>query len=475
MKIKSIEISQMSINMKKYFKYCGVSVLVFMTTTSCKYVTYSEDRAAKKYVIKTNVVHPDWAESAVIYKVNLSKYTPEGTIKAFEEHLPRLHGMGVEILLLSPIFPVKSQNMDESNSSPYSVRDYLTVDPHLGTKDDLEDLIKEAHAIDMYVILDWQPESITSDNPLAIAHPMWCKKDSKENQISSADTLSESKLNFEIPEVRQYMSDAMKYWVEDFDIDGYHCENAGNVSCDFWTAIRSELEDLKPVLMIAEDEGHPCLVENGFDMNYEHKLSILLNGVFNGDFKLKELKSYFTKADSTYDPEIYRMNFTDESIRSSTKQSGKEKIEKASEALTLLTFTVPGMPLINEGQSGGADMQLDSLREGTLNWAIDKRTKIYKSFIKLKKSHVVFWNGSAGGNFEIIDIKSEKHVFAFLRQSDDENAIVIFNLSGKPVKFRLKGKNLEGNYFNYFSSLAFEIADQIEMEPYGYLVLLDEF
>lgn len=54
--------------------------------------------------------HPVWAESAVIYQVNLRQFTPEGTINAFKAHLPRLKELGVDILWLMPIHPIGVKN-----------------------------------------------------------------------------------------------------------------------------------------------------------------------------------------------------------------------------------------------------------------------------------------------------------------------------------------------------------------------------
>jgi len=43
---------------------------------------------------------PGWSKNANIYEVNIRQYTPEGTFKAFESHLPRLKNSGVNILWL---------------------------------------------------------------------------------------------------------------------------------------------------------------------------------------------------------------------------------------------------------------------------------------------------------------------------------------------------------------------------------------
>ena len=53
----------------------------------------------------SNVSHPDWTASAVLYEVNVRQYTKEGTFKAFEKHLPRLKELGVDILWFMPVYP----------------------------------------------------------------------------------------------------------------------------------------------------------------------------------------------------------------------------------------------------------------------------------------------------------------------------------------------------------------------------------
>mgnify|MGYP006199588183 CR=1 FL=1 len=52
------------------------------------------------------VKHPDWSKNATIYEANIRQFTPEGTFKAFEAHLPRIKAMGIDIIWLMPIHPI---------------------------------------------------------------------------------------------------------------------------------------------------------------------------------------------------------------------------------------------------------------------------------------------------------------------------------------------------------------------------------
>ena len=63
------------------------------------------------------------------------------------------------------------------------------------------------------------------------------------------------------------MTDAMKYWVKEADIDGYRCDVAGFVPIDFWNNARRELDAIKPVFMLAEWETRD-LHDDAFDMTY---------------------------------------------------------------------------------------------------------------------------------------------------------------------------------------------------------------
>ena len=65
--------------------------------------------------------------------------------------------------------------------------------------------------------------------------------------------------------MRTSMIDAMKYWVTEFNVDGYRCDVAGKVPTDFWVRAHIELDEIKDVFMLAED-GEPELLLEAFDI-----------------------------------------------------------------------------------------------------------------------------------------------------------------------------------------------------------------
>src|SRR5215210_3203005 len=98
--------------------------------------------------------HPEWTKNATIYQINTRQFTREGTFRAAETHLPRLKSLGVDILCLMPIHKIGEKNRKGTLGSPYSVKDYYSVNPEFGTLEDLKHFVAAAHAEGFHVILD---------------------------------------------------------------------------------------------------------------------------------------------------------------------------------------------------------------------------------------------------------------------------------------------------------------------------------
>ncbi len=153
-----------------------------------------------------------------------------------------------------PIHPIGEENRKGTLGSPYSVKDYYGVNPEFGSLEDLKAFVDEAHALGMYVILDWVANHTAWDNPLRTEHPDWYERDWDGDFRPTPwwDWSDIIDLDYLQAEVREYMTEAMKYWVRDVGIDGYRCDVAGFVPVQFWNNVRRELDAIKPVLMLAE-------------------------------------------------------------------------------------------------------------------------------------------------------------------------------------------------------------------------------
>ncbi|HPB52082.1 MAG TPA: alpha-amylase family glycosyl hydrolase, partial [Saprospiraceae bacterium] len=177
---------------------------------------------------------PEWTLRANIYEVNIRQYTPEGTLKAFSAHLPRLKAMGVDIFWLMPVFPIGEVNRKGSLGSYYSIQDYKAINPAFGTMADFDSLVARIHDLGMYVILDWVANHTAWDHPWTRQHPDWYNRDVQGNILVPADNNGNltdwtdvADLNYNNSEMRKEMISEMLFWAKEHHVDGFRCDIAG--------------------------------------------------------------------------------------------------------------------------------------------------------------------------------------------------------------------------------------------------------
>ncbi len=431
----------------------------------------NENSPGKTNTGVSKVNHPEWSKNANIYEVNIRQYTPEGTFKAFEEHLPRLKNMEVDILWLMPIHPIGEKNRKGTLGSYYSVKDYYGVNPEFGTMEDLISLVNKAHSMGMYVILDWVANHTAWDNKMIGEHPEWYTKDSAGNFISPFDWTDVVDLNYDNPELRHYMKDALTFWIEEADIDGYRCDVAAMVPIDFWNNVRSSLDSIKPVFMLAESE-EPEHHKKAFDMTYTWEMHHLMNEIAKGNSNANELYEYFLKNDSVFPEDSYRMHFTSNHDENSWNGTVYERMGDAAKTFAVLTYIVPGMPLIYSGQEAGMNKRLEFFEKDSIPWNNYKLQSFYTKLNKLKKQNPALWNGLKGGDWKRIETTNDKSVFAIYRQKDKNKVLGIFNLSDKPRNIQLNTESISGSYNDYFSDEDYELGESVELSlsPWKYLI-----
>lgn len=396
----------------------------------------------------TAVVHPAWAEGSAIYEVNIRQYTPEGTFKAFERHLPRLRKLGVKVLWIMPVNPISKQQRKGSLGSYYAVSDYYAVNPEYGTLADFQHLVKAAHRQGFKVILDWVANHTGWDNVWTQQHPDWYKRNaqgelegyhytdlSDHHEEVWADVIG---LDYGKPAVREGMIAAMAHWVKIADIDGFRCDVAWTLPVDFWDQARARLDAIKPLFMLAEADT-PELQHRAFDMTYDWKLYHLLIEVARGKADARDLAALYASPARVYPAGSYRMTFTSDHDENSWNGTDRELYGDGAEAMAVLAATLPGMPLVYSGQEAGLNKRLAFFDKDQITWKPDPRAALYARLFALKRAHPALANTLEPGNLEVIDTGNPK-VFAFRRIKGKDRVTVAVNLSATPAGITLDGK-----------------------------------
>jgi 1,4-alpha-glucan branching enzyme len=426
---------------------------------------------------KSEVGYPDWSTDATIYEVNIRQYTPEGTFAAFEKHLPRLQELGVEILWLMPIHPISKEKRKGTLGSYYAVADYKAVNPEFGTMDDFKHLVTTAQGMGFKVIIDWVANHTGWDNTWIHQHPEWFTKDAKGKIIPPDPEWSDvADLNFDVPEMRAAMIDALKFWVAETGIDGYRCDVAWGVPTDFWNDARAALDSLKPVWMLAEDEDHKDFLVKAFNCNYSWSLHHKLNNIAQGKDSISAIKNWFAAADSIYPAGSYAMQFTSNHDENSWQGTEYERMGDAAKTFAALTFVIPGMPLIYSGQEATLNKRLLFFEKDQIDWSNLEMQEFYKKLVALKKENKALWNGAAGASAHFLHTVQNDPMLVIDRAVEGNRIVAIFNLSSTAITNSVGCPRIVGKYENVLTGekVTCEKDQSFDLQAWEYLILKEE-
>jgi len=448
-----------------FFNY-GIKKLSYL----CLIITLFSVSFLNLYAQKTTTVNSiDWSKNATIYEVNVRQYTPEGTFKAFEKHLPELKDLGVKILWLMPINPIGVKNRKGTLGSYYSIKDYKEVNPEYGNLDDFKSLVNKAHQLGLKVIIDWVANHTAWDNVWVESNPDFFTKDSNENFTPPVNDWSDViDLNFDNHKLWDYMIGAMSYWVKETDIDGFRCDVAGMIPTTFWNYAREKLDEIKPVFMLAEWENED-LHEHAFDMTYAWEIHHIMKEIYKGKMNVGDLDSYLEKEKNRFNPKAYRMTFTSNHDENSWNGTVTDRFGISQRTFAVLTFFVKGMPLIYSGQEAGLNKKLSFFDKDTIDWKKSDYREIYKSLVQLKTENKALWNGIFGGEMVRLKTNDDKNIFAFTRVKDNNKIVAIFNLSPNNKTVRIDNDKLDGIYKTLFMNKVSKLTNHIKVDikPWG--------
>jgi len=209
---------------------------------------------------------PQWAHDSVIYQIFVDRFNPGkgrtwlqtddlngivgGTLWGVLEKLDYIAVLGATCIWLSPIWPTPSHH-------GYDVTDHTLTDPRLGGDEALRAVINEAHKMGIRIVLDLVANHISNEHPIfegaytdpQSPHREWfIFDDSPLGYRSFFGVKTMPQVNLQNPDARRWMLDVARYWIREFDIDGYRLDYATGPSLDFWsdfrTAIRAEKSDV---------------------------------------------------------------------------------------------------------------------------------------------------------------------------------------------------------------------------------------
>ena len=471
-----------------------ITALAVLTLFSCKNETEKSAENSKTEIANFS---PDVEENAVIYEVNIRQYSPEGTFNAFTKDIPQLKELGVKIIWVMPIFPIsqtkrKATGGDDSKfasempaaeqhkylGSYYAVSDFKKVNPEFGTIEDFRNLVKTAHDNGIYVILDWVPNHTGWDHVWIKNHPEYYTKNAKGEIIDPINPETGKSwgwsdvadLNYDNQGLRKEMTADMLHWIKNENIDGFRCDVASNVPLDFWQQAIPQLRKEKNIFMLAE-AWEPELLKDGlFDIAYGWEAHHTMNRIAQGKNTVKDWDKLILDNQKKYNANDILMNFVDNHDENSWNGTTKSRLAKAEEAMTALSYVMPGMPLIYSGNEYGLNHSLKFFEKDSIPKTKGAAWELRRKLGKLKTENSALNGGKKSASYKKIATPNDTEILAFEREKNGDKIIYIANLSDKTISTSLP---INGEFKDFITGkkIIFDAKLNTQLQPWQYYIL----
>ncbi|HYP28384.1 MAG TPA: alpha-amylase family glycosyl hydrolase [Blastocatellia bacterium] len=375
---------------------------------------------------------PDWVRGGVYYEIFPRAFSKEGNFNGITARLDDLKNLGVNILWLMPIHPIGQEKKKGSVGSPYAVRDFYAINPDYGTKEDLRRLVSEAHRRGMKVIIDIVANHTAWDSVM-MKTPDFYTRDAGGKVIPPVpDWADVADLNYDNAGLRAYMIEMMKYWLKEFDLDGFRCDVAGFVPTDFWERAREELEKVKPDIVMLAEWHSPDLMVKAFDADYAWPFHSAITEVLTGNAPASRLRETWEEERAKFPRGTLHMRFSDNhDERRAIARFG----ERGALAASALVFTMDGVPLLYNGMEAGDTTESGApalFEKMPVFWQISERRpefpRFYRQIIALRRGSPALQQGATTW----LRNSDEARVVTYARRAGGEEFLVAINLSNRP-------------------------------------------
>jgi glycosidase len=365
-----------------------------------------------------------------------------GDFQGVIDKLDYIKDMGFTTIRLTSIF-----ENTERGYHGYWVKDFYKTEEHFGSLETFKKLVKEAHARDLRVIIDFVTNNVSSEHPW-IADPSkedWFHEKreisdwSNQQQVETGWFNSLPDLNHEQTEVKDYLIEAAKWWIENTDIDGYTLPEVNHVPISFWKEFSEEIKlEKKDFILIGVPSTTPNLQKEnylsaGIDGMYDYASANLLREVFGSNNQ-----SLNTKYEA-HDSQLGINFFDNEKTTRFTSDIVENKHFPGARWKTALTFlyTSPGIPVVFYGSEIALNGEEIPDNHRLMNFRTEKELMDFITKLGELRNQLL---SLTRGDIEMIYDKNGMMVFK--RSYENETAIIAINNSSESQNVTLSSEKI---------------------------------
>ena len=374
----------------------------------------ADDGQTHAYVVDEAEM-PEWARTAVVYHVFVDRFFSGdaatwprpgtlaerygGTLEGLRQKLDHVSELGADVVWLSPIHPSPSYH-------GYDATDLYAVSPTLGTLEDFDRLVADAHGRGIRILLDFVPNHWSREHPTfqeatADRNSPYVDWYTFKRWPSSYKSFFGHKpmprINYANGDARRHVLDALRFWL-DRGADGFRVDYALGPDEDFWADFRAATQGAWTFGEVVETPetqlGFAGLMDGCLDFGLLEGLrATFAHGAWNA-----ARFATFLDEHETYFPFSYsRPSFLDNHDMNRFLWTAGGSIERL-ELAALCQFTLAQPPVIYYGTEVGLSQDEDIRKAGLggdrharlpMLWGDDQNTELldrYRSLVELWRS-----------------------------------------------------------------------------------------
>ncbi|MCM3629512.1 alpha-glycosidase [Paenibacillus glycanilyticus] len=410
---------------------------------------------------------PAWVKDAVFYQIfperfakNDPSLNPEkieawggkptptnffgGDLQGVLDHLDYLAELGINAVYFTPLF-------EATTNHKYDTENYMRVDRHFGTNEKLKELVEACHARGIRVLLDavfnhagrtFPPFVDLLKNGEKSVYASWFHVREwplrVEDGIPTYETFAFEpmmpKLNTENPDVKAYLFNVARYWIEKIGIDGWRLDVANEVDHQFWREFRQAVKSVNPDAYILGEIWHDAMMwleGDQFDavMNYPFTNAVLdffghqtIDAKAFADAIGRQLAAYPQQVTET----AFNLLDSHDTPRLLTICGDEARAMKLA---ALFQLTYPGTPCIYYGDEVGMNGEGDPDCRKCMVWEPEQQNEellaFYKQALALRSKHAALRSA------DIRFVQAEDGVIVYERREGTERILVAMNARGR--------------------------------------------
>ena len=410
-----------------------------------------------------------------------------GDFEGVIEHIDYLVELGITGIYFTPIFKAHSNHK-------YDTIDYMEIDPQFGDKETFKRLIDVCHKNGIKVMLDAvfnhsgyyfpQFQDVLKNQDKSIYKNWFHLKDFPivTEPIPNYDTFafvsSMPKLNTENADVKNYLLEVGRYWVREFNIDGWRLDVANEVDHQFWREFRQAVKEIKEDVYILGEIWHdsmPWLQGDQFDavMNYPFTTGAL-NYFAKDEINAEKFTNIISNVLHSYPTNVNEVAFNLLDSHDTPRilticKDNKEKLK----LLYVFQLSFTGAPCIYYGDEIGMTGGQDPGCRKCMEWNKENQDldlfEHVKKLIQLRKENSTF----TANDIQFLEANNETNLLIYTKTDRELETIFILNNSDKEldveIPINMKGKNVVDLWTG---ELFTPVSDKLHqpLSPYGFKI-----